>query len=434
MPLHTFVGEGSYGCVHRPSLQCRDKKITYKNKISKTMTTKHANSELHEYDVLVKADKKKEFYLGKPVKCKPKETPHNIKALEKCKILKKYLGTTTINGNMKKLALLVMDDGGPELKMFSKTIESLQVTHANKIIVEKFLIEMDRMFAGIILFYENEFLHHDIKPQNVLYDIKKNRANYIDFGLASKYDTIINSSRESDNTLADYAFWTFPFEIQFLNKNTFMKYTRMSDASKRKFVDTTIAYFHKGTDTKFNSALKLFFEYILYKEPIKEKNAILQKYFDEFKNMMINELYEDNYERFLKRSIETIDVYGLGMTMSYVISRCKDFIDTEIYDDFLECFYNMTRPNLFKRYDVYEAREKYDEILKKSGFLQDAHTSIIPHGVQPRNDKKIHFSARIYKTRVTCPKNKICNASRKICKNGVFNGKKCVKKTVKRRR
>ena len=48
--MHKVIGEGSYGCVHRPSLTCKDKKIDYKNKISKLMTQKHLNTEIAEYD------------------------------------------------------------------------------------------------------------------------------------------------------------------------------------------------------------------------------------------------------------------------------------------------------------------------------------------------------------------------------------------------
>ena len=33
MSAHEVIGEGAFGCVHKPSLLCKDKKISYKNKI-----------------------------------------------------------------------------------------------------------------------------------------------------------------------------------------------------------------------------------------------------------------------------------------------------------------------------------------------------------------------------------------------------------------
>lgn len=417
MPAYNFVGEGSYGCVHRPSLQCKNRKMSYKKKVSKTMTTRNALQEMDEYNIIASADRKKEFYLGKPIKCIPKDSMKNLKQLEKCKILQKHLKTS----NIKKLSLLVMDDGGPELKTFSKMLDTLEVNATNKMMVEKFLIELDRMFAGIVLFHENGFLHHDIKPQNVLYDPKKNRTNYIDFGLVRNYQDIMEASRQSDNVLAEYPFWTFPFEIQFLNKKIYDDFADMGIKDKNDFMKYAIEDLHEDADTKFVTAIQVFFEYVSVKCSSTEKNKIIKKYLNEFHEMILEEIYKDNYERFLKRSIETIDVYGLGMTMTFVMSYCKKFIDTSIYDDFTECFYNMTRPNLFKRFDVYEARSTYDAILRKSGFLSDTHTSISSHGVSYTN-----------KRYMKCPKNTKFNEKHNSCSKTCKRGVKCLRSTVKR--
>jgi hypothetical protein len=44
-----IIGEGSYGCVNKPSLHClkdSNKKINYKDYVSKIMKTKEAQKEL----------------------------------------------------------------------------------------------------------------------------------------------------------------------------------------------------------------------------------------------------------------------------------------------------------------------------------------------------------------------------------------------------
>ena len=70
------IGEGSYGCVHKPSLACKNKpNLSYKNKVSKVLRKKSAKDELKEYNNVNKADKKKDFYLGKPVSCDIANTP-----------------------------------------------------------------------------------------------------------------------------------------------------------------------------------------------------------------------------------------------------------------------------------------------------------------------------------------------------------------------
>ena len=52
------VGEGTYGCVHSPSLKCKDAPaISYLHKVSKLLNLKDAKNELKEYVKVANADK-----------------------------------------------------------------------------------------------------------------------------------------------------------------------------------------------------------------------------------------------------------------------------------------------------------------------------------------------------------------------------------------
>ena len=42
------LGEGTYGCVHKPSLKCKNKRLSYKGKISKIMHSSEAFKEMTE--------------------------------------------------------------------------------------------------------------------------------------------------------------------------------------------------------------------------------------------------------------------------------------------------------------------------------------------------------------------------------------------------
>lgn len=58
------LGEGTYGCVHYPSLRCKLKKnIDYNNKVSKLTLNNEAKIELKEYNLISKIDKKKNIIL-----------------------------------------------------------------------------------------------------------------------------------------------------------------------------------------------------------------------------------------------------------------------------------------------------------------------------------------------------------------------------------
>ena len=69
--MSKVIGEGSYGCVHKPSLICKTKKMNYENKISKIMTKKHLNDEIREYKKIKKVDKHHDIHLGTPSTCVP---------------------------------------------------------------------------------------------------------------------------------------------------------------------------------------------------------------------------------------------------------------------------------------------------------------------------------------------------------------------------
>ena len=68
------IGEGSYGCVHSPSLHCDhlpNPNFNYANHVSKLMKTKNAEDELKEFVTIHQYDPQDEYHLGTPIMCKP---------------------------------------------------------------------------------------------------------------------------------------------------------------------------------------------------------------------------------------------------------------------------------------------------------------------------------------------------------------------------
>ena len=200
------IGEGTYGCVHRPSLRCGNKaKINYDGKISKLGKKKHINEEIAEYATIARVDKTNFFYPGKPNSCPPMRDEPTLEAINECRDFK--------SKDIAKYKLLVMKDGGENLDDFAKSIQSrrsdIPLVRQQ---MEKFWIEAHRMFLGITKFLEAGIVHHDLKHKNIVYNEEQNRINFIDFGLMTTVDTIKNESRDSN-----YGFsirhWSFPPEM-----------------------------------------------------------------------------------------------------------------------------------------------------------------------------------------------------------------------------
>ena len=237
MSIPSVIGEGAYGCVHKPSLICDNKKISYKNKISKIMLSKEAMKELKEYAIISGVDKKNEYYVGMPTTCRVKNTAQTVKAVDKCKhIKKKYFRRKTIKQGLSGMSLLIMNDGGKDLKSIGAFFGGLSDTPENAKKVKKFWIEAHRLFRGLVTFQKYGIVHHDIKPQNLVYNLSTNRINYIDFGHMRNIRKELEKCERSDNWIYDYPFWNYPFEIQFLNRSEYMHFVNKSPKERERFI------------------------------------------------------------------------------------------------------------------------------------------------------------------------------------------------------
>lgn len=372
------LGEGAYGCVHKPSLVCGNKKLSYKNKISKIMLSKEAMKELKEYTLISRIDKKNDFYVGMPIKCSVKNTNVTLKAISKCKNIKrKYFKRGTAKDQLKKMALLIMNDGGKDLKAFAKSFAGLSYSSQNVNNIKKFWIEAHRLFLGIASFQKFDIAHHDVKPQNIVYNSKTNRINFIDFGHMRNMKREFEKCERSDNWIYDYPFWNYPFEIQFLNKFEYMDFVSKDSRQREKFVAKFISDIKNKNDTKFTNAFRIFMDYILKGKKPEQEKEIFNHYIIEFQKMVLDQMPVDGYESFVKKSIESIDIYGLGMTLQFVLAYFHRFMDIHIVRKMESCFFKMMTPNLLQRYSYSEAMDEYENII--SEYLEEFGLKIENH-------------------------------------------------------
>lgn len=50
--LSKVIGQGTFGCVHKPQMKCKDKERIDETIVSKLMTRENANQELSEYALI----------------------------------------------------------------------------------------------------------------------------------------------------------------------------------------------------------------------------------------------------------------------------------------------------------------------------------------------------------------------------------------------
>jgi serine/threonine protein kinase len=263
-----------------------------------------------------------------------------------------------------------MKNGGSNLLDYSKKLERETKTAETEEKMERFWIEVHRLILGIREFLKHDSIHHDLKPQNIVYNEKENRLNFIDFGLVQKKRTIIFNARMSTYDFDIYWYY-FPFELYYFNYDKFKKLKKLTDAEKEAKLLKDISDYQ--TSIQINAFLNSF------------KPETQQKLEKDFPESII---FPDNFSNFLELSIKKIDVYGLGFSMMQVLEKSSQLIDSGLKDDLYNCFYGAFHPNLNKRYDIEHFLTDYESILQKNGLLDKYHYKFENHKLVINNKKR----------------------------------------------
>jgi len=368
------LGEGAYGCVHKPSLHCSlipEPNFNYINYVSKLMKTKNAEQELKEFVTIHRYDPHDEYHLGIPKLCKPDLTPSEVKKdIEKCERF-----APRVKDAPDDYSLLLLKYGGPDLKNFCKNDIAKFLKTKTEDKSDNFWLETHHLIKGLKFFKDNGIVHNDLKPQNILYDMKKNKLMFIDFGLMRTKAEIVKLSKENRNNLANFH-WSFPIECGLMNYNEYSKYKRSLD---RRFLIRTELIGMIVTGDKKNTAnldipkpdaFELFFSYINL--PGTDMPAAA-KY--GFYDSAFNSLYEHvklPYDDYLDKIIDTIDVYGLGFTLQYILNCFKrhNAVSEDFYTKASALFSKMFDPEITERVtDIKTILDEYEDILLETGLL-----------------------------------------------------------------
>ena len=335
MNIPKKVGEGTYGCVYNPSLQCnsKSKKYNYKNRVSKVMTKQDALNEMKEYKNINKIKGLDKYAITTPVKCEPVYDIILEKSLKECnnnKIKDSYNYDKFFNKNEPSISLLLLENGGINLHDYMKNVFHKQNLSEQKI----FLTSLIDIFKGLIFFRENNIIHRDIKLLNIVYNVNTGKSKYIDFGLMINRSEFINNCKNSNEKLA--ISWSYlPPENSCTWKKAF-DFLNKCEKYKNKYENYDI-FIEEVADAFDLYCLSLAFTDIL-KQLIKDK-----KY-----EMFIIHFFSDLVEYLNK------DLYNRNININLIIEK---------YTELLKKYnlYSVEKPNP-KDNTIYKVKS----ILKKS--------------------------------------------------------------------
>jgi serine/threonine protein kinase len=355
------IGEGAYGCIHTPNLTCSNNK-KYKRfvpyKISKIMKRKNAATEKKEYDLIDKADPNKRYHLGDPEECNVEVSDENISAIKTCSDSKQ------IQESIQDYSLLIMDYGGVSLRKYGTDISKWPNTPSNRTKIERFWLETHRLFRGVKMLLDNDLIHSDFKPHNIVYDEKKKRLNFIDFGLMQTLKST-KEDIEMDEYRNTRCHFSHPLEAPFLSKFHYNYFIAKSDSQKKEYYSK---FLHEVEENSSLCGKKIndFFYYIFSdtEEDLQSKRQILEDFID-----MLRSLPGSFKEWDTMQTLNTFDIYGIGFTCLYMLKSCKHLLDPGFYHDLRDLFLLMISGDVRKRIQIKECLNSYESILFEHGLL-----------------------------------------------------------------
>ena len=368
-----YVAEGTYGCVYRPPIKCKNGKKYTTGKVSKLMTRRAAKKEIEEYKFIKTVDKKKQFYPGPPIDCEVDEidaaremTPGECKLFEQ-------------DPNINNYKLLIYNDGGYDLDKFTKLYLDGYLAPNPRQQTDLFFLNAYNLFEGLRLFLMNDLLHHDIKPQNIVFDPATYRFNFIDFGLAEKKSEL--SLGILGETNHENFHWSYPLEFGFLNHS---KDYYLQNISERRLDKAEVDFIGLLSATRnipnsYNikpTSFRTTFRYMENRLTPFDQQLFIENVFDGLRHYTGR-----NYPLIVGKLLINTDIYALGFTMNHMINCFYDkgALSEDEYTRYSKLFFRMFHPNVDRRTDfkMHQYATWYFQILKNTGVLSRLGKNIV---------------------------------------------------------
>jgi serine/threonine protein kinase len=324
--------------------------------------------------------------------CKPDlKEPDVKKDISSCK----YIKVADVEQNPDNYSLLVMKYGGPDLHSLCKNYLKMYLLGKKEEKSDQFWLAAHQLIKGLLFFKNNGLVHNDIKPQNILFDVKNHKLMYIDFGLMRTKEAIIESSKQNDNYLA-IIHWSLPFDCGFMEKTYFNQYKTKNESKRRLYETELTELLTKKTPVTNTMKLpirnpesfNIFFSYISPdgNEPgDASKIAYIKQFFNGFEQMVNTKTYID----VLNNIVDSIDVYGLGFSLQYILNcfHRLNGVSVEFFTRASSLFHKMYDFNPSTReVNIENLLTEYESILLETGILTRLNKHFKNHNVMDNSE------------------------------------------------
>lgn len=326
-----YLGEGSYGCVVKPPVDCKNikklKKNHENNLVGKIFVKKETfDKEIKANKIAIQIDNTNNYLL----------TPNSFCTLNK-RDLKKTNRVKLCefkHREFNKYYQLNMPYGGQTFKDYMKL--------NNLISINDLLSLSLNLFESIALLEDKKMCHQDIKPDNIL--VKPDgKAVLIDFTLMIPFENIYS---EINRHRLRYSYYPYPPEYKIYEYIHFQKCYQYDYCNYvlNTYINDNLSVFDNDKSLKLlfaNTEILNILKPLINKMIIKDKNKKLENYINKYTNK--------------------IDVYSLGITIVKLLKYTDYDMKNKKINEFLR---NIIHPNFEKRYSAKQAIQHIKQLLR----------------------------------------------------------------------
>lgn len=350
-----FIGNGAYGCAFSPNLPCKREKYKARGDNIGKMFSTHSNAYYEE------------IRTSKLIKSMDPNNKFTIPYYGQCDVDKKSIQISDevsqcrLYDSQKEQPQIIYKLGGLDLGKFCSNIDKYP-----GFCIDDWIVPLRSIIEGLVTIGQNQLIHNDIKPPNVLYEPNQNRLYLIDFGICTTFTKQI-----SNDLLLTWPYSYYPLDYVV----TYFMQERNRDPLAQ-FIEKCKTQFEKSLSTMNKGLLQRIQKFQQSKQNIYS-----------FTSSMYTLSTKDYLQLFKDDFCNKIDIYSLGIT----IVECMQLLDRQKQLRFRnKKLWQSFEKNILKRMVQFDPRDR----MTPSEALQ-AITNII--------NKSNNRSSKEPKTKVTKP-------------------------------
>lgn len=322
-----YISHGTYGCVMKPAVPCKKDDKDNKNKVSKIFYKKENALDEYKFNAKIakQIDPKGEFTVKELDYCDIALS--KFPEVDQCQWDSSYL-------KQKIIKQIVYEYGGISLRDACVTIHPHALFSTFK-----------PLFVGLVTLSKKGWIHCDIKPENMLFNVETRKTVFIDWGmLTNNKDVYIKNSK----MFFSYPYYYYPPEfIMYFNEHN------------KKMGFNSIP----PIDVLRN--FKLFFGNQFVKDSLKNVS-------DKLYNTVYKVMVDDFVSYMSKPDLHIfdpskIDVFALGISLIQMIVNESGIhrYSKKLKEDLLVLACKMCYLNPVKRMKPEDALEKFEKLYKR---------------------------------------------------------------------